>query len=218
MRYFLTSILIFVSTLAFAQEPENEILTHVDSISLGIIPPDGYEWVDTVVVVRSKRFNEELVGRDIRDLLPSKNDGAKATVKVEHSAKIDSALTAYLNTNQHRKIKGYRIRLFFSNKQSARAMSEEIIADFSKRHPLVPAYLGYQYPYFKVTVGDFRTKSEARAFLKDVILKDYPTAFLVPEDIEYPTLGDLPAMQYDTVRILRPIIPEETPITEENGN
>ena len=42
--------------------------------------------------------------------------------------------------------------------------------------------------FFKVTVGDFRTKSEAMLMLQQV-KSIFPTAFIVPETINYPALN-----------------------------
>ena len=66
------------------------------------------------------------------------------------------------------------------------------------------AYRRFTSPYFKVTVGDYRNKSEALAALKD-IKKDFPTAFIVRERFRYPSLGNTSAYKVDTLKILKPI-------------
>ena len=45
-------------------------------------------------------------------------------------------------------------------------------------------YRNFVNPNFKVTVGDFRTKSEALAFL-EAVRADFPAAFIVRENIHY---------------------------------
>lgn len=187
----------------------------VDTVAVELAP-EGYEWVDSVIVVPTSRCNEELKGKSIWDVMPKKYLGSKADVNVTHSAAIDSAMTRHIATNPQRVVKGYRVRIYFGNKQNARSESEEILKAFRAKYPLVPSYLGYQYPYFKVTVGDFRTKNAARKFL-GTIVKTYPKAFLVQENIEYPSLDENVAMQYDTLRILRPlpVVQEENTQTTE---
>jgi len=85
------------------------------------------------------------------------------------------------------KMDGFRVRIFFDNKQTARAESEQIVEDFSTAHPGTGVYRIYENPYFKVTVGDFRTKSEAMRFMRR-IRKTYPQAFITREIIRYPPL------------------------------
>jgi hypothetical protein len=85
------------------------------------------------------------------------------------------------------KMEGFRVRIFFDNKQTARAESEQIVEDFSAAHPGTGIYRIYETPYFKVTVGDFRTKSEAIRFMNR-IRNTYPQAFITREIIHYPSL------------------------------
>ena len=44
------------------------------------------------------------------------------------------------------------------------AKSEAIAAGFSERYPGVKVYRKHESPYFKVTVGDFRTRADAQRF------------------------------------------------------
>ena len=85
------------------------------------------------------------------------------------------------------KMDGFRVRIFFDNKQTARTESEQIVEDFTATYPGTAVYRIYENPYFKVTVGDFRTKSEAMRFMRR-IRKTYPQAFITREIIRYPPL------------------------------
>ena len=58
-------------------------------------------------------------------------------------------------------------------------------------------------PYFKVTVGDFRTRSEAVKLLER-IRGAFPSAFVVKENIEFPVVDKENAYVTDTVKVLRP--------------
>jgi len=86
---------------------------------------------------------------------------------------------------QGSKFNGFRVRIFFDNKQSARAESERIASEFSSVSPGIAVYRIYENPYFKVTVGDFRTKSEATRFMNS-IKGIYPQAFITRDQINYP--------------------------------
>jgi hypothetical protein len=50
-------------------------------------------------------------------------------------------------------------------------------------YPEVSAYLTFKAPYYRVRVGDFRTKLEAEGFLFQ-LATNYPNAFTVPDRIQ----------------------------------
>lgn len=78
---------------------------------------------------------------------------------------------------------GFRIQIYFG---SERAKATEIRADFSKNFPEIASYLIYQQPYFKIRVGDFKTRIEASGFLNK--LEDhYTTSFIVPDEVKLPS-------------------------------
>jgi len=99
---------------------------------------------------------------------------------VNAPAYIDNAMTGYITRNSSRRNMCYRIRIFFNNSQNARSVSSEIVREFSERYPDIPVFNQYVNPYFKVTVGNFRTKSDAMKFMTD-IKPHYSSAFLVRE-------------------------------------
>ena len=105
--------------------------------------------------------------------------------------------------NGNRTLSGYRIRIFFDNKQTARVESEETLERFESMFHDVVAYRTYANPYFKVTVGDFRTRSEAMKHLEK-IRREFPSAFVVKENIEFPVVDKENAYVIDTVKVLRP--------------
>ena len=68
----------------------------------------------------------------------------------------------------------------------------------------VSAYRSYANPYFKVTVGDFRTKTEAMALLERIKV-EFPSAFVIKENITFPVVDKNNAFVTDTVKVIRPI-------------
>ncbi|MCF0175727.1 MAG: SPOR domain-containing protein [Bacteroidales bacterium] len=127
-----------------------------------------------------------LVGRSIFSYI--RMDGSNgAEASVTQSREITEAVNAHISRNPSRKLNGYRIRIFFDNKQSSRTQSEAVLSQFRTAYPDIPAYSSYANPYFKVTVGDFRTRSEALAVLNR-IRYDFPLAFLVKETINFPAV------------------------------
>ena len=95
-----------------------------------------------------------------------------------------------ISSNSSRKVSGFRVRIFNDNKQNSRGASEAAMARFKGMYPGVAAYRTYSNPFFKVTVGDFRTKSEAMQLMQS-IKGSFPSAFIVKETINYPPVGSI---------------------------
>ena len=159
-----------------------------------------FDVVDSVVYVPTARVDTSLVGIDVFSILPDGSDGT-GRVKVYQSEAVAGAMRLRAASNKERSFEGYRVRIFF--KESARAESEEVVRAFLAKYPGVPAYRSYANPYFKVTVGDFRTKSEAMQLMGKV-LSEYPTAFVVKESINYPAVDKKNTYVRDTVKVFRP--------------
>ena len=169
-----------------------------------IIVPEGYELADSVVYRYVEGVDTVLVGKDVFHIMPLKAKGDKADVEIYQSQDVAAALRKQVEANAKRPVPGYRVRIFFDNKQSARAASEETLNKFESMYHDVRAYRTYANPYFKVTVGDFRTKSEAMELLSR-IKSVFPSAFVVKENISYPVVDKSNAYVIDTVKVLRPI-------------
>lgn len=122
------------------------------------------------------------LGRNIFDMMPSTSRGDKATVTVKQSAAVRGAMNRRIAENSVSTMPGYRVRIFFSNGQTAREGSAAVAQRFSANYPGYAVYRSFVSPNFKVTVGDFRTKSEAMRLLS-AVKRDFPAAFLVKEDI-----------------------------------
>ena len=166
--------------------------------------PEGYELADSVVYIHIAGTDTTLVGKDIIAIMPSKANGDKADVEVYQSDSVAVNLRRHIEANPSKAINGYRVRIFFDNKQTARQESEQTLKRFEAIYHDVVAYRTYTNPYFKVTVGDFRTKSEAMALLAR-IRRNFPSAFVVKENIEYPVVDKNNAYVTDTVKVLRPV-------------
>ena len=172
------------------------------------VVPDGYELVDSVVYRHVEGVDTLLAGKDIFHIMPLKANGGKADVEIYQPQEVASALRKQIAANSKRTVPGYRVRIFFDNKQSARVESEETLKKFESSYHDVKAYRTYANPYFKVTVGDFRTKSEAMELLSR-IKTAFPSAFVVKENISYPVVDKSNAYIVDTVKVLRPISVEQ---------
>ena len=159
--------------------------------------PEGYELVDSVIYRPVATADSALVGKNIFNVLPD-------NVNVRQSQQIANSMKSHVASNGARTIPGYRVRIFFDNKQNARTESEAVLKRFNGLYPDVMAYRIYANPYFKVTVGDFRTKSEAMALLAR-IKGAFPSAFVVKENIEFPVVDKDNAVIADTIKVMRPV-------------
>lgn len=138
---------------------------------------------DSVKVERPPLADSTLVGKTIFQYMAEN----APEVELSHPAEMDEAYGKYLKANGEKKRNGYRIRLFFDNKQTARMESEELEKAFQEQFPLIPTYRSYTNPFFKVVVGDYRTKSDAIRELNK-ILPFYPQAIVVKESIFFPAI------------------------------
>ena len=164
--------------------------------------PEGYEFVDSLIYRPVEAVDTTLAGKDIFMMMPVSEDGEGANVTISQSPEVADAVRKHIYSNRDRTVKGYRVRIFFDNKQTARAESEKILKEFRKAYPEIAVYRVYANPYFKVTVGDFRTRSEAMEMLSR-IKYSFPSAFVVKENIEYPAVDSEHAVIVDTIKVLR---------------
>ena len=158
--------------------------------------PDGYVWADSLVFVPVSEVDSTLAGKSIFKVLPD-------NVKIVQSSAIRNTMDSKAGKDASREMSGYRIRIFFDNSRTARGDSESALYRFKAKNPGVTAYRTFDNPYFKVTVGDYRNKSEALAALQE-IRTDFPSAFIVREKFRYPLLENTAAFRVDTLKYLRP--------------
>lgn len=108
----------------------------------------------------------------------SSNDSIKTTTPVIQDSRIAKLDAAYKSTY---KLDGYRIQIFSGNK---RQPAKEARLRFTRVYRKTKAHEVYEQPYFKVRVGDFKTKLEALKF-KNELNKHFPNCFIVKDEIEF---------------------------------
>ncbi len=77
-------------------------------------------------------------------------------------------------------IPGYRIQIISDNN---RAKVYEKKAKVYQQFSEFKSYLKYEQPYYKLRIGDFKTRLEARSYLARVI-QHFPSAFIVFDQIK----------------------------------
>lgn len=139
---------------------------------------------DTLYCDKAIKMDSTLVGKTIFDVLPTHSKGDTGNVIVNQDYALQNAFQRHITESGFKEINGYRIRIYFSNAQNAREASMAAAWRFQSHFEGHNVYRQFVNPNFKVTVGDFRTKSEALAFL-DAVRADFPAAFIVREKIHY---------------------------------
>lgn len=125
------------------------------------------------------------VTTDVFARLEAKRPGT-GTVRITQDVNIRNLVN--LHVSQQRKIngiKGFRILIYMGSGQDARKEADQARAGFIRLFEDVSSYIRFEYPYFKVYVGDFRTKSDALQFLNQ-IENIYPDAFIRDDIVAFP--------------------------------
>lgn len=159
----------------------------------------NYVVKDSIVYRKAADMDSSLTGKSVFNLLSS---GGSADVRIHQSQAILDAVKRQILNNSDRNIQGYRVRIFFDNRQDSRQASEAAMERFNAEHHGIAAYRSFQSPFFKVTVGDFRTRSEAVELLEKII-SDFPSAFVVREKINYPVVDINESYTVDTVKVVK---------------
>ena len=123
--------------------------------------------------------------------------GSVGRLEIHQSSTLDSMINRHILANQHLYrvnshygMEGYRIQIYSSNNRNAREESNRARANFISRFPDVVSYQLYAEPgYFRVRVGDFRTKTEAVKLFQR-ISREFSGAYIVPDIISFPDLNN----------------------------
>lgn len=105
---------------------------------------------------------------------------------VRQDARIDLLLEAHKEVvSRERGIMGYRVQIYSDAGNQSKLRTQRRKAEFDTKYPGVESYIIYDAPDFKLRVGNFRTRLDARRFLEK-IARDYRSAYIVVDRIEYP--------------------------------
>lgn len=74
---------------------------------------------------------------------------------------------------------GFRVQIYSGSSRNEAYATQ---ARFQKQYKDIATYVSYTQPNYRVKVGDFRSRSEAQAFMREV-KNDYPMVFLFTEQV-----------------------------------
>ena len=131
-------------------------------------------------------FGQQIKNDIFSDLQDTNNQFGK--VNIYQDFEIYLLVNKHIESNKKQKgIPGYRIQVYSGSGHSARGKAEEVESFFLEEYPDVACYLSYYSPNFKVRVGDYRTKSEALKFKKEIVL-NFPNTYIVKDIIKFPKI------------------------------
>jgi hypothetical protein len=112
----------------------------------------------------------------------SHNDGK---ILISQDEKILQIVKRHKEINNN-KFPGWRVQIYFGSGQKAMIEAQNTKSRFlTKYGEGYSAYIIYDSPFYKIRVGDFRTRAEALYF-KDQIKFVFPDTWIVQERINYP--------------------------------
>lgn len=125
-------------------------------------------------------------------------------LKVEQNPRIDSLVMKqrqiYANDST---IDGFRVQIFMETGNDAVRHADSIKAVFSQKYPDTPIYLIFGQPYYRLRIGDFRTRLEAENQYQQ-IKKEYANSFVTADRI------NLPYNPLDDIAAFDELIDDET--------
>ena len=102
----------------------------------------------------------------------------QGSVQIKQHQDITSMVNLHISLMRSlRGIKGYRVCIYYNSGQEARSRSDQERAKFISRYEDIKSDKVFESPFWKVYVGNFRSKSEALKFLERIRV-DYPNAFI----------------------------------------
>lgn len=113
----------------------------------------------------------------------SRDLNKNVTVKVNNRIDTLIAVQRIINTEANN-FNGYRIQIYSDAGNNSKSKAIEVQGVFAKTNPDYSSYLTFSEPYYKVRVGDFRTRIDAEKLLKSII-EVYPAAFIVADKIVF---------------------------------
>jgi len=101
--------------------------------------------------------------------------------EVTQSDAVKKAFDRYVSAAVNEARYVFRIRVYFSSDQDARATSEAIARSLRTAYPDTGIYRTYDSPNFTVKVGDFHNREDANKLCKKLKVK-YPSAYIIKEE------------------------------------
>lgn len=127
----------------------------------------------------------------IDDIISEINDNSMGgDIQVYQNPSLHVLLDKATRINKKEGLTGYRIQIYSGSGQDARKKSFEVQTEFQEAFEDFDPdliYSMYQAPFFKLRLGDYRSKNEAVEFYYQV-KKYFPSSYIVKSKINFPKL------------------------------
>ncbi len=120
-------------------------------------------------------------GQEVFEKVISKN-GSEGSVEITQSLEIEELVGIHLDMNKRSGgIDGFRIQLYLGSSNNAKKEAGEVKAKVLSLFQDEKIYMMYEAPFWRVQVGDFRSKSESLDLYRK-LKKEFPSCYPVPVD------------------------------------
>ncbi len=118
-------------------------------------------------------------------ITPAYKTNGDGTVNITQDIKVLQIVKRHKELNNN-KFPGWRVQIYFGSGQRAMSEAQSAKKRFLTRYGNeIGAYIVYDSPFYKIRVGDFRTKAEALKF-KEHIKRTFPESWIKQGRINYP--------------------------------
>lgn len=120
-----------------------------------------------------------------QDTKKTSPDFIPENVRIYQDENIEAIVNQFLQEERSKSgIIGFRIRIYSDSGQGAGENAKSENAKFMSLFPRMRSYIKFDSPYYRVYVGNFRTRSEANKLLNRIEYH-FPSAFIVKTRIGY---------------------------------
>ncbi len=109
-------------------------------------------------------------------------EGSDGRFEISQSPEIEELLGIHLDMNKRAGgIDGFRIQLYLGSNNNAKKEASDVKAKVLSLFQDENIYVMYEAPFWRVQVGDFRSKSESLELYRK-LKKEFPSCYPVPVD------------------------------------
>ncbi|MFV0346309.1 MAG: hypothetical protein ACK5IQ_08720 [Bacteroidales bacterium] len=102
----------------------------------------------------------------------------KNELNISESESVRAAWLQHIDKAQSEEVTVFRVQVYSGQGQGAKQEASDVKTTCVSMLPNVPSFIEWKSPYFKVSVGNFKDKSEATK-TKEYLSSNFPGAFIV---------------------------------------
>ncbi|WP_163630474.1 SPOR domain-containing protein [Paludibacter sp. 221] len=142
---------------------------------------------DTISILKPEKPRRE-IPYNVFDLLRKPDSITNAAANFNQDVRVEQLFIDRQMLNGAGSIAGFRVQVFSSNRQqTAKSEAFRIKALMQEKFPEKGVYESYTSPFWKVRIGDFRSREEAQEFLTH-LAKTFPAMrremYIIPDEIK----------------------------------